>query len=60
MGFLRCLSFTQSMAEIELSVLAREYLISTLARCIFLWEQERNSELVKVDWRFTTQNARRI
>ncbi|RLG46812.1 MAG: hypothetical protein DRN92_04510 [Thermoproteota archaeon] len=46
-----------------LSVLARECLnqrigdINTLARYVFLWEEERNSKLVKVDWRFTTQDA---
>ena len=53
-----------NMAEIELSVLARECLnqrigdINTLARYVSLWEKKRNSELVKVDWRFKTQDAR--
>lgn len=53
-----------NMAEIELSVLARECLnqrigdVSILARYVSLWERERNNNLVKVDWRFTTQNAR--
>ncbi len=53
-----------NMAEIELSVLARECLnqhigdVSILARYVSLWETERNDNFVKVDWRFTTQNAR--
>ncbi len=51
------------MAKIELSALTRECLkrigdVSILARYVSLWERERNNNLVKVDWRFTTQNAR--
>lgn len=53
-----------NMAEIELSVLARECLnhrigeVDTLTKYVSLWQEERNSEVVKVDWRFTTQDAR--
>jgi len=53
-----------NMAEIELSAMTRECLnqrigdVSILARYVSLWERERNNNLVKVDWRFTTQNAR--
>ena len=53
-----------NMAEIELSVLARECLnqrigdITTLARYVSIWEEERNRKVVKVDWRFTTKDAR--
>jgi transposase len=53
-----------NMAEIELSVLARQCLrrrISdqeVLAQEVQAWVQERNSKIVKVDWRFATADAR--
>ena len=52
------------MAETELSVLARQCLdrrISdreTLTREVAAWEKDRNEAVVKVDWRFTTADAR--
>jgi len=53
-----------NMAEIELSALARQCLgrripdKETLIREVRAWEQERNGRVVKVDWRFTTSDAR--
>jgi hypothetical protein len=52
------------MAETELSVLARQCLDrrirdrETLTREVAAWEKERNEAVVKVDWRFTTADAR--
>jgi hypothetical protein len=52
------------MAEIELSVLARQCLSGripnkeTLATEVTAWEKERNTSVVKVQWRFTTIDAR--
>ena len=52
------------MAEIELSVLARECLdrrIATteeLVREVAAWEAERNAAAVTINWRFTTADAR--
>jgi len=52
------------MAETELSVLSRQCLdrrIShrdILKREVAAWEKERNAAFVKVDWRFTTADAR--
>jgi transposase len=52
------------MAETELSVLARQCLnrrIDTLAallREIHAWEKQRNEAACKIDWRFTTKDAR--
>jgi DDE superfamily endonuclease len=52
------------VAEIELSVLARQCLdrripdASTLRREVRSWEQARNDAVVKVDWQFTTADAR--
>ena len=52
------------MAEIELAVLNGQCLDrrigeeSMLQQEIAAWEVERNSEQVKVNWRFTTQDAR--
>jgi hypothetical protein len=52
------------MAEIELSVLNRQCLdrrIPTqdlLASEVMAWENERNAQVVKVLWRFTTADAR--
>lgn len=53
-----------NMAEIELSVLSRQCLNrripdeETLSRETQAWESDRNSRFVKVDWRFTTADAR--
>lgn len=53
-----------NMAEIELAVLSRQCLdrrirdIQGLRRQAGAWETERNSQQVKVRWRFTTPDAR--
>ena len=53
-----------NMAEIELSVLARQCLDrrlpdkDALIREVLAWQQERNDEVVKVLWQFTTADAR--
>ncbi len=53
-----------NMAEIELSVLSEQCLDRrlpdrvTLAREVEGWEQERNGRGSKIDWRFTTEDAR--
>jgi transposase len=53
-----------NMAEIELSVLARQCLDRRIPDKEFLisevqaWERQRNYEVVKVDWQFTTADAR--
>jgi hypothetical protein len=53
-----------NMAEIELSVLARQCLRDRLANAqtlkteVAAWEQERNNASLTVDWRFTTADAR--
>jgi len=53
-----------NMAEIELSVLTRQCLDeripdkATLEQEVTSWEQERNTSGAKVDWRFTTSDAR--
>jgi hypothetical protein len=53
-----------NMAEIELSALARQCLdrrladIETLHREVQVWQDQRNSEVVKVQWQFTTADAR--
>ena len=53
-----------NIAEIELSVLTRQCLNRripdkvTLAREVAAWEQRRNAAQAKVDWRFTTADAR--
>lgn len=52
------------VAEMELSVLARQCLdrripdMSTLKREVRSWEDARNAAVVKVDWQFTTADAR--
>ena len=52
------------MAETELSVLARQCLnrriatLATLLREIRAWEKQRNEAKCKIDWRFTTKDAR--
>ena len=53
-----------NMAEIELSVPSRQCLDrripdqETLVREISVWETERNQGQCKVNWRFTTEDAR--
>jgi len=53
-----------TMAEIELSVLARQCLNrrlanpATLAREVAAWTTARNAAATTIDWRFTTQDAR--
>jgi len=53
-----------NVAEMELSVLARQCLdrripdLETLRREVAAWEQKRNAAVVKVDWQFTTTDAR--
>jgi hypothetical protein len=53
-----------NMAELELSVLARQCLDrripdqALLAQEVGAWEAERNAAVVKVEWRFTTADAR--
>jgi hypothetical protein len=53
-----------NMAETELSVLARQCLDrrleskTLLAQEVAAWEKERNQACTKIDWRFTTQDAR--
>jgi hypothetical protein len=53
-----------NIAEIELSVLGRQCLArriaqqDTLRRKVEHWEQQRNAAVTKVDWHFTTKQAR--
>jgi hypothetical protein len=53
-----------NMAEIEFSVLSRQCLDqripdeTTLQREVAAWEEARNANEAKVNWRFTTQDAR--
>src|SRR5205823_4600681 len=53
-----------NMAECELSVLQRQCLdrripdIETLAPEVTAWERARNHRQVRIDWRFTTEDAR--
>jgi hypothetical protein len=53
-----------NMAEIELRVLQRQCLHrripdqETLTREVAAWEHKRNQDAVKVNWRFTTEDAR--
>ena len=52
------------MAEIELAVLSGQCLDrrigeeALLRQEVAVWETERNTQRVKVNWRFTTQDAR--
>ena len=52
------------MAETELSVLARQCLDERmesqgkLARTVAAWERTRNAATKRIDWRFTTADAR--
>ena len=53
-----------NIAEIELSVLSRQCLsrriadAGTLEKKAAIWERERNSAQVTIDWQFTTADAR--
>ncbi len=53
-----------NMAEIELSVLSRQCINGripddqSLRQEVQAWESDRNAKVVKVDWRFTTADAR--
>jgi transposase len=53
-----------NMAEIEISVMSRQCLgermgnVQQLAKEVLVWQQNRNCKEVKVDWRFTTDDAR--
>jgi len=53
-----------NVAECELSVVARQCLdrripdLGALTREVAAWEQARNAAAVKVDWQFTTADAR--
>lgn len=53
-----------NIAEIELSILSRQCLArripdaDTLTREVAAWERTRNSEPVKINWQFTTADAR--
>ena len=53
-----------NVAEMELSVLARQCLdrripdADTLTKEVDAWQKKRNAEMVKVDWQFTTADAR--
>jgi hypothetical protein len=53
-----------NIAEIELSVLSRQCLsrrvadADTLEKKVDIWQRERNSAQVTVDWQFTTADAR--
>ena len=53
-----------NMAEIELGVLARQCLDrripgrEVLEQETRAWQEQRNREAIRVDWRFTTQDAR--
>jgi hypothetical protein len=53
-----------NVAEIELSALSRQCLnqripdLAKLARLVDVWQQQRNARGGKVDWRFTTEDAR--
>jgi transposase len=53
-----------NVAEMELSVLARQCLDRRIAdrealrREVAAWEEKRNAAVVKVDWQFTTADAR--
>jgi hypothetical protein len=53
-----------NMAEIELSVLSRQCInqripdVLTLRKKALAWQDDRNYSVVKVDWRFSTADAR--
>lgn len=54
-----------NLVEIELSVLAAQCLdrrlptIAAVQAEVAAWEQERNTRRATIDWRFTTEDARR-
>ena len=53
-----------NMAEIELSVLARQALserlpsLEAVQECVACWQTKRNQAQAIIDWRFTTEDAR--
>jgi transposase len=53
-----------NMAEIEMSVMSRQCLrermddVQELAEEALLWQRQRNGREAKIDWRFTTDDAR--
>lgn len=53
-----------NMAEIELSVLSRQCLSERMGSKAYLqeqvaaWQERRNAQSVRIDWRFTTEDAR--
>jgi DDE superfamily endonuclease len=53
-----------NVAEVELSVLARQCLdrripdLEVLGREVAAWQRERNAAVVRVEWQFTTADAR--
>jgi hypothetical protein len=53
-----------NMAETELSILSRQCLNrrieskETMVQEVATWEQDRNEQIVGIDWRFTTADAR--
>lgn len=53
-----------NMAEIELSVLGRQVLherlsdIQTVRQRVATWQAKRNAHQIKINWRFTTEDAR--
>ena len=53
-----------NMAEIEIGVMARQCLDrrlpdqNTLRREVDAWQERRNQEAIRVNWRFTTEDAR--
>ena len=53
-----------NVAEMELTVLARQCLdrripdLATLRQEVRAWQEKRNAAVVKVDWQFTTADAR--
>ena len=53
-----------NMAEIEIGVLSRQCLDrriadrEVLSREVEAWQKRRNRDAVRVDWRFTTEDAR--
>ena len=53
-----------NMAEIELSILSRQCLDrrigkqTELEREVAAWQTKRNAQVVRINWRFTTADAR--
>jgi DDE superfamily endonuclease len=52
------------MAEVEIAVLSAQCLdrripeVETLSAEVAAWEEERNRSATRIDWRFTTEDAR--